>query len=297
MSTLPTVVAMGGGHGLSSTLHALRLLAVRPVAVVSVADDGGSTGRLRAASNRVAPGDLRKSLVSLAEHEGPLSEVMEHRFASGDLQGHSFGNLMFAAFEETTGSVLGALEAMSELLGVRGEVLPATLEPVDLVAELGDSSVVVGEELISSSGGIRQISLYPTPRACERALAALDAAGGIVLGPGSLYTSVIASAVVPEIRDALDESRAPLVYVCNLGPQSHETEGYDVADHVAALHRHGIEPDVVLHDPGRIAGSAGVAGARAARLGSSGRAVHDPGLLAVALAEVLGVGSGDAVDL
>ena len=281
----PSVVAIGGGHGLSATLRALRRLPVEPVAVVSVADDGGSTGRLRAASERVAPGDLRKSLVALAEGESPLLEVMEHRFTSGELEGHSFGNLLLAAFEESSGSVTGALEQVSQLLGVRGRVLPATADPVELVAELDDGSVVVGQ--ISSTPGVARVNLAPLPTACPEVVEAISDGAAVVLGPGSLYTSVLASAAIPDVRDALCETPAPVVYVCNLGPQVHETDGYDVAAHVAALHRHGIEPDVVLYDPERIGGTGGVVGLRAAPMAADGARVHDPELLAAALGAAL----------
>jgi uncharacterized cofD-like protein len=283
----PSVVAIGGGLGLSATLRALRRLPVEPVAVVSVADDGGSTGRLRAASERVAPGDLRKSLVALAEGESPLLEVMEHRFTSGELEGHSFGNLLLAAFEESSGSVTSALEQVSQLLGVRGRVLPATADPVELVAELDDGSVLVGQALISSTPGVVRVNLAPLPTACPEVVEAISDGAAVVLGPGSLYTSVLASAAIPDVRDALCETPAPVVYVCNLGPQVHETDGYDVAAHVAALHRHGIEPDVVLYDPERIGGTGGVVGLRAAPMAADGARVHDPELLAAALGAAL----------
>lgn len=284
---LPSVVAIGGGHGLSASLRALRQLPVDPVAVVSVADDGGSTGRLRAASERIAPGDLRKSLVALADTEGPLLDVMEHRFVSGELEGHSFGNLMLAAFEESTGSVMGALDQMSKLLQVRGRVLPASIDPVELVAELEDGTVMVGQELISSTSGISMVSLDPKPVACGEVPQVISDARAVVLGPGSLYTSVLASAALPDVRDALVSTRAPVAYVCNLGPQRHETDGYDVSGHVEALYRHGLEPDIVLYDPDRIGGADGVAGAQPAQMAAEGTRAHDPELLAKALSAAL----------
>lgn len=280
----PTVVAVGGGRGLASTLRALRSLPVDPVAVVSVADDGGSTGRLRADADRAAPGDLRKCLVALAGRPTPLSEVMEHRFGAGELEGHSFGNLFIAALEESEGSLLGALEVVSALLELRGRVLPATSEFVELVAELDDGTAVVGQADIAATTGIRGVGLRPEPTACPPVLEAVSGASAVVLGPGSLYTSVLAAAVVPGLAEAIGEAGVPVVYVCNLAPQAHETDGYDVADHVAALERHGLVPDVVLHDPTCMEGADGVRGAVPAPLaGPTGRA-HDPRLLAAALA-------------
>ena len=285
----PTVLAVGGGRGLAATLRALRLLPVDPVAVVSVADDGGSTGRLRADADRAAPGDLRKCLVALAGEPSPLSRVMEHRFETGELEGHSFGNLMIAALEEAEGSLLGALEVVSCLLDVQGRVLPATAEFVELVAELDDGSEVVGQAEIAATSGLSTVRLRPAPSTCPSVLAALSEASAVVLGPGSLFTSVLAAAVVPGLAEAISEAGAPVVYVCNLAPQAHETDGYDVAAHVGALHRHGLSPDVVLHDPACLDGADGVRGAVPAHLaGPTGRA-HDPRQLARALAPHLGI--------
>ncbi|MCP4436052.1 MAG: uridine diphosphate-N-acetylglucosamine-binding protein YvcK [Actinomycetia bacterium] len=286
MST-PTVVAIGGGHGLSATLRALRLLPVDPVAVVSVADDGGSTGRLRAAGERLAPGDLRKCLVALAEDSSPLLTVMEHRFESGELKGHSFGNLLLAAFEESSGSMLGALDEVGGMLGVAGRVLPATMEPVELVAELADGSICVGQELISGTAGVRRVRLDPEPTACDEALEAISHADLVVLGPGSLYTSVLAAVAVPGVGEAIAQGEAPLAYVSNLAPQARETDGYDVADHVDALSRHGLVPDLVFHDDSRIGGAESVAGARTANLVRDGDVAHDAELLASALRSAL----------
>jgi uncharacterized cofD-like protein len=281
--TGPAVVAVGGGHGLAATLGALRRLPVGITAVVSVADDGGSTGRLRADRDRVAPGDLRKCLVALAGEPSPLSRLMEHRFEFGEMEGHSFGNLLLAAMEESEGDLLVALDGVAAMLGAVGRVVPATTDVVELVAELDDGGEVAGQAGIVLTPGIARVRLEPEPKACPRALDAIEQADLLVLGPGSLFTSVLAAAVVPGIAEAVAESPAQVVYVCNLAPQPRETEGYSVADHVAALGRHGLFPDVVLHDPGRIGGAEGVAGAVAADLaGPSGRA-HDRGRLAEAL--------------
>lgn len=286
---MPQVVALGGGHGLAATLRALRRLPVRPVAVVSVADDGGSTGRLRSDSERVAPGDIRKCLVALAEGPDPLIRVMEHRFTNGELEGHAFGNLLLAALEESEEDLMAALAVASELLHVQGRVLPASSAVVDLVAELHDGSEVVGQVAVSASQNVARVQLRPETVAPEEVLAALGSARAVVLGPGSLYTSVLAAAVVPGVPDTLRAIDAPVIYVCNLHPQRHETNGYGVAEHVDALERHGLVPDVVLYDPAQIGGAEGVPAAVPAPLAGCAGHAHDPGLLAAALAPCLGI--------
>ncbi|MFV0318443.1 MAG: uridine diphosphate-N-acetylglucosamine-binding protein YvcK, partial [Microthrixaceae bacterium] len=252
IGTSSPVVAIGGGHGLAATLRALRAICIEPTAVVSVADDGGSTGRLRADSARPAPGDIRKCLVALAGNDGPLTRAMEHRFDAGEMQGHSFGNLMIAALEETEGSLLRSVEVVAELLGCHGQVLPATEDVVELVAELDCGREVTGQAAIASTPGVHSVELRPRCEAPVEALDAVARAETILLGPGSLYTSVLAAAMVPSLRDAVGRSQASLVYLCNLRPQAHETDGYDVAAHVDALARHGFDPDVVLYDPATI---------------------------------------------
>ncbi|MGI9578969.1 MAG: gluconeogenesis factor YvcK family protein, partial [Microthrixaceae bacterium] len=193
------------------------------------------------------------------------------------------------AFEESTGSVTGALDEMSQLLAIRGRVLPATLDSVELVAELSDGTILVGQELISTTPGVTRVSLDPPPEAFVDVPSVIAGAHAVILGPGSLYTSVLASAAVPDIRRALEETPAPLLYVCNLGPQLHETDGYDVSDHVRALHRHGIKPDAVLFDPEMIGGAETLEEAQPAQMAAVGTRVHDPELLAKALAAVLGL--------
>jgi uncharacterized cofD-like protein len=282
-----SVVAVGGGHGLAATLRALRLLDVHPTAVVSVADDGGSTGRLRAEADRTAPGDLRKCLSALATRPELLAELMEHRFESGELEGHSFGNLLLTALEEREGGVLAALEAASELLGCVGTVLPSTTDVVELVARRRDGTELVGQSEISATPGIRSVWLRPRPAACGEAVSAIGTADMVVLGPGSLYTSVLAAAVVPGILEAIGSTAATVVYVCNLRPQQHETDGYGPADHVDALQRHGLRPGVVLVDPACMGAPEGVEGVREMPLARPNGRVHAPELLATALADVL----------
>ena len=281
----PTVVAVGGGHGLATTLRATRTYAGDVTAVVSVADDGGSTGRLRAATPRPAPGDLRKCLVALASTDGPIVTAMEHRFSNGELDGHAFGNLLIVALEESEGDLVAALDEAGRLLGCVGRVLPATTQSVDLRARVDSGGVVRGQVAVAARTDLREVTVTPDDVvACEPAVAAIGAADQVVLGPGSLYTSVLAATAVPGIGDAVRGTGAQVVYVCNLHPQVSETAGYRVEDHVAALARHGLEPDVVLYDPSTIGCAGDVAGALAVAVAGQGGRAHDPVLLGAALA-------------
>jgi uncharacterized cofD-like protein len=218
-----------------------------------------------------------------------LVELMEHRFQSGELKGHSFGNLLLTALEERGGGLLEALEAAEGLLGCVGTVLPATADVVELVARRDDGTELVGQSEICATPGLDRVWLHPRPEACEPAVRAIQSAGVVVLGPGSLYTSVLAAAVVPGILEAIASTPATVVYVCNLRPQQHETDGYRPVDHVAALARHGVQPEVVLVDPACVGASEGVEGAREAPLAGPNGRVHAPDLLAAALAPLLGL--------
>ena len=285
----PRVVAIGGGHGLAASLRAVRTYTDDVTAVVSVADDGGSTGRLRAAGERPAPGDLRKCLIALAEPGSALAASMEHRFVAGELEGHAFGNLLIVAMAETGGDLVAALDEIARLVGAVGRVLPATTEAVQLRAASTSGEQVTGQVAVAARSDLCTVALSPPdPIACADAVQAIGRADQIVLGPGSLYTSVLAATVVPGITEAIVGSSAPLVYVCNLRPQRSETTGYDVADHLAALARHGLEPDVVLYDPDTIGEATGVGRAVPAALARSSGLAHDPSLLGKALAALLG---------
>lgn len=284
----PGVVAIGGGHGLAASLRAVRTYTERVTAVVTVADDGGSTGRLRAAADRPAPGDLRKCLVALASPEASLARAMEHRFDAGELDGHAMGNLLIVAMSETEGGLLPALDEIGRLLGGVGRVLPATTDGVELRAVANSGDHVAGQVAVSARADVCTVEVSPADAtACPEAVAAIQAADQIVLGPGSLYTSVLAAAAVPGIARAVQDASAQVVYVCNLRPQQVETAGYDVAEHVAALGRHGIVPDVVLYDPASIGGADGVTSAVAASLARPSGLAHDPGLLGAALAALV----------
>ncbi len=283
------VVAVGGGHGTAITLQAARCYAEEVTAIVSVADDGGSSGRLREQLHVVAVGDIRKCLAALAGERSTLARALDYRFGEGELAGHALGNLLLVGLIQTAGGLVAGVDAAADLLGAVGRVLPATTEQVTLKAEVGGGEVN-GQVAVASSAAIRRVSLVPED--CvppPEALTALAEADQIVIGPGSLYTSILAAAAVPGVAKAISSSPAQRVYVCNLWPQIPETEGYDVADHLLALEEHGIEVDVVLWDS-----SAGVAGPAEGPgrvvdrplSGPNGR-VHDPGRLAAALADLL----------
>ena len=286
----PAVVALGGGHGLSATLRAARRYAGDITAVVSVADDGGSSGRLRSAFGIPAPGDLRRCQSATNASSRPIDSlwtgVFEHRFTAGELEGHAFGNLLIAALADYTGDFEAALYETGRLLGLRGQVYPATREPVVLKAEAGGVSVE-GQVAVSNAGRISGVSVIPPDaRTPAGALKAIAAADQIVVGPGSLFTSILAVVAVPAIRDAIAAARARTVYVCNLRPQVPETDGYDVAAHVAALAAHGLDVDVVLCHPGALAmGDPGVVCVEEP-IAAADLSQHDPALLGEALSRL-----------
>jgi uncharacterized cofD-like protein len=287
------VVALGGGHGLAATLAAARRYADDLCAIVSVADDGGSSGRLRAAFGIPPPGDLRKCLVALADPESMWTAAFEHRFDAGELQGHAFGNLVLAGLAASTGDFEQALAEAGRLLGAVGRVVPATTEPVVLKAVIGgagglDGDSITGQVAVGSSENITGVSLVPADaKAPAAALDALARADQVVVGPGSLFTSVLAVVAVGDVRDALAATPGRKVYVCNLRPQLPETAGYDVAAHVDALRAHGLDIDVVLCQPGSLpVGRLDVECVQRPVARPDG-AAHDPALLAAALEDLL----------
>lgn len=258
--------------------------------MVSVADDGGSSGRLRRQLGIVPPGDLRKCLVALAEEHGLLAGAFEQRFDSeaAELADHALGNLVLVGLVAVTGDLQEALDEAGRLLGAVGRVVPAAGEPVVLKA-ISSSGEVEGQTAVAGTGEIEKISLVPSdPRVPQAALDALAAADQVVIGPGSLFTSVLAAAAVPRIASAICKSRAQKVYVANLRPQPAETMGYDVAAHVRALESHGVQVDMVLADTATILlGDLKVPVVETALAKQNGLA-HDPARLAVALAGLVG---------
>jgi uncharacterized cofD-like protein len=247
----PRVVAVGGGTGLAALLRGLKSHTSNLTAVVTMADDGGSSGLLRRHMGMPPPGDLRNCLVALADDESMMSRLFKYRFPEdGGLQGHSFGNLFMAALTEVTGDFELAVQESTHVLKVRGRVLPSTLDDVVLHAQLEGGGRVSGESTITAADRLpRRVWLTPDPpRALPQAVSALRRADLVVLGPGSLYTSVIPNVLIPEIRDALLGTRAWVVYVCNVMTEPGETDRYTAADHLDALQRHGLSGviDVVL---------------------------------------------------
>jgi len=247
-SSGPRVVAIGGGHGLAQGLQAIRGYAGRIDAVVTVADDGGSSGRLAPALDIPPPGDIRKCLLALAPKESVWKQLFEHRFEVSDVSGHSLGNLIIAALADIEGDFEAALRASERLLGTVGSVIPAAPEHLRLHAVIDGSPVTGQLRIARARGTITEIGVLPeTARASEDARSAIAAADQIVLGPGSLYTSVIAALVVPGIVAAINDSIAPLVFVSNLITQDGETLGMDAADHVdALLHLTGVRPPAAI---------------------------------------------------
>lgn len=237
----PKIVAIGGGTGLSTLLRGLKQYSEHVTAIVAMADDGGSSGRLRAELGMLPPGDIRNCLTALAEEEDLLTQLFRYRFEKGDLSGHSFGNLFLAAMSAITGDLQQAVQQSSKVLAVQGKVLPATLDSLVLVARLRDGRIIKGESTISHlPDPIAQVWLEPNePKALPEAVKAIEEADAIILGPGSLYTSIVPNLLIPEIRQAIQKSRAPKLYVCNVMTQPGETDGFHASDHVRVLRGYG----------------------------------------------------------
>ena len=293
------VVALGGGHGLAVTLTALRLLGLEPTAVVTVADDGGSSGRLRRDLGMLPPGDLRKAMLALADPAAQVRELFAYRFERGDLAGHNLGNLALAALTDLEGGFLEALGAASRWLGVHGRVLPATLEPVRLCGQVDGRQVEGQWAITTASGRVESVWLEPRrPAAVPAAVAAVREADLVLLGPGSTFTSVVPNVLVPELAAALREAAGRLVYICNLEAQPGETSGFAPEGHLAAILDHcpGLRVATVLGQrPREAAGAArevaafaalgaGVVHAEVAADDHPGR--HDAARLATALKEL-----------
>ncbi len=296
----PRVVAIGGGRGLATALRAARRYAGELTAVVSVADDGGSSGALTAAYGLAAPGDLRKCLTALSPESRIVSDLFDFRFGAGPLAGHSLGNLIITGLAEICGGILPAVEVAASILGCEGRVLPVCTEPLALEATLRNGERVAGQAKISASASeIVSVSLRPRDaKPAPGVLEAIEAADQVVIGPGSLFTSVIPPLLVEGMREALEGSRAVRVYVCNLVGQRSETLGMSAADHYRALLSHGLTCDVLVFHPwGREAPEGAVFEGDLAGLEVDARPCyiadsadptrHDPRALATALSELL----------
>ena len=232
----PRVVCIGGGHGMAQVLHAVLGYAGSIHAVVTVADDGGSSGRLVPELDIPPPGDIRRCLMALTPRDSPWRHLFEYRFAGADVSGHSLGNLLIAALADIEADFESGLARAKELLGSVGFVIPAAPAHLRLIAEI-DGQTVEGQDKISRSRGrVTALSVAPTGiMASPRAIEAILSADQIVLGPGSLYTSLIATLIVPGITGAINQSSADIVYIANLITQDGETLGMDATAHVAAL--------------------------------------------------------------
>jgi len=240
LSRGPKIVVMGGGTGLSVLLRGLKEYTSNITAVVTVADDGGSSGVLRQRLGVQPPGDIRNCLAALADAEPLMEELLQYRFKNGELAGHTVGNLLLAALSEMTGDMEKAVRGLSKVLAVRGQVLPATLSNVTLCAETEDGTLVHGESNIARCGRriarvfLKPVRCWPLPGA----LAAIREADAVVLGPGSLYTSIIPNLLVKGVPEALAESRAVKIFVCNIMTQPGETDGYPASLHARAVIEH-----------------------------------------------------------
>ncbi len=237
----PHIVAIGGGTGLSMLLKGIKRFTNNITAVVTVGDDGGSSGRLREELGVLPPGDIRNCLAALADDEDLVTQLFQYRFQNGEgLEGHSFGNLFLTALCSITGDMVSAVKESSKVLSIRGVVLPATLDDMKLAAKFEDGRIVRGESNIPEAGGVIK-RLFTEPERCNPlpdVLTAIKGADLIILGPGSLYTSVIPNLLISGVADAIAASKAKKLYVCNIMTQPGETDDYTVSDHIKALIKH-----------------------------------------------------------
>ncbi|MFC5700682.1 uridine diphosphate-N-acetylglucosamine-binding protein YvcK [Cohnella faecalis] len=238
---LPRIVVIGGGTGLSVMLRGLKQKPLDITAIVTVADDGGSSGILREEMQMPPPGDIRSVLTALADAEPLLAEMLKYRFQNGTgLAGHSLGNLILAAMTDITGDFVTGITELSRVLAVRGRVLPAANQAIVLKAEMNDGTIVVGESTIPKSGlEIKRVFIEPADvEPLPEAVQALRDADAILIGPGSLYTSIIPNLIVPKLAEAIVQSDAVKIFICNVMTQPGETDNYSVSDHLSAVHAH-----------------------------------------------------------
>jgi len=315
MSDQLRIVALGGGHGLAASLRAVRLMTPHVTAVVGVADDGGSSGRIREELEVVPPGDLRMALAALCGDDAwgeTWSRVIQHRFGgTGSLSGHALGNLLITALWEETGDLVAGLDWVGALLRTEGRVLPAAIEPIELIATVRGSDPFAPDSLVevrgqvriaTTSGSVVRVEISPSaPQACAEAVTAISEADVILLGPGSWFTSVMPHLLIPEIRMALVHSAAIKILILNLGPQMGETTGFTPESHLRALSEHApdLSLSVVIADRGRVADPEqlkGVSGGAHVLLanvaGREDSSLHDPELLSLAIQEALQMSTG-----
>ena len=244
----PKIVAVGGGTGLSMLLRGIKRITNNITAVVTVGDDGGSSGRLREDMGVLPPGDIRNCIAALADNDDLITKLFQYRFKSGEgLEGHSFGNLFLTALCSITGDMVRAVKESSNVLSIRGRVLPSTLDDMRLAAEYEDGTIVHGESAIPEEH--KKIKrLFTEPENCkalEDVIEAIKDADLIILGPGSLYTSVIPNLLIKEISEEIIKSNAKKIYVCNIMTQPGETDNFAVSDHLNALYKHAGSENLV----------------------------------------------------
>ncbi len=251
----PEIVAIGGGTGLSTLLSGLKSYTRNITAIVTVTDEGGSSGRLRVEWGVLPPGDIRNCMVALAENDSSLNRILNFRFDRGELKGHSLGNLILLATTEMTGDFRKAVEELNNLLAIRGKVIPITNESVTLCAATRDGDTLRGELDISMRGyQIESVWIEPPDaKAVPDAILAIESADAVVLGPGSLFTSIIPNLMFGEVSEALKRTAAPKIYITNLMTQPGETDGMSIMDHVRWISRtSGLVPDYVFTNDGEV---------------------------------------------
>lgn len=244
----PKIVAIGGGTGLSTILKGLKHITNNITAVVTVGDDGGSSGRLREEMGVLPPGDIRNCIAALANEENLVTELFQYRFKQGNgLEGHSFGNLFLSALCAITGDMVSAVKESSKVLSIRGRVLPSTLDDMRLVAELEDGRVIMGESSIPEAcGRIKKLSATPSDiKALDDVVHSINEADLIIMGPGSLFTSVIPNLLIDDITQAISKSKAKKIYICNIMTQPGETDNFSVSEHVKAILAHSKYDNVL----------------------------------------------------
>ncbi len=243
----PRITVIGGGTGLPSLIRGVKHYSHNITAIVTMADDGGSSGRLRSELGIQPPGDIRNCLVALADSEAVMQQLMDYRFSSdGQLNGHSFGNMLIAALAGIGGDFYRAVEIAGELLAIRGRVIPSTTTDVTLIASTEAGETLTGETSVASaSARLQSLSLSPpNPQAHPEAVAALKEADLVIIGPGSLYTSIVPNLLIPGIAQAVAQSWALKVYVCNVAEEPRQTEGYSVQDHLDVVRRYAGDASV-----------------------------------------------------
>lgn len=238
---MPKVVVIGGGTGLPVLLKGLKNYPIHLTALVTVADDGGSSGRIRKQFNIPAPGDVRNVITALSEADEELLQLLQHRFNTGNgLSGHSVGNILLAALTELKGSFSEGIKELSEVFRVKGKIYPMTNESISLIAEMEDGSIINGESNIPlAKKKINHIYLGPGKVvAIPEVIESIEEADFIVISPGSLYTSIMPNLIIPQINDAFKRSKAHFIYVCNIMTQEGETSNYKASDHIRAINKH-----------------------------------------------------------